>query len=309
MKYLRSSLLVSLLVLCNAHTAYSEGADTSSSLLTLRSNHHCKSLQRQTNLNGKRMHLKDSRVWMRYWDPTWTCPIDEKFGHHGAEGWRDGAKWVCNPQIIEENRCLVYSFGSLGEYDFENTISSRKHCEIHVFDPFNVGSPPKDQRITVHKVGIAEVSKDIHQRLRNGSLSNDVVIMKSLPDIVRMLGHEGRNIDILKIDVEGCEYGVLDNASMWQELKNLKVSFDQVLAEIHIAGVNRESFFWRGGVQYSGTDVDRLFRALTMEGYAMFHKEGNMDPRANNLCTEYGFVKLNIDCSNQDHISKSKYYM
>lgn len=33
----------------------------------------------------------------------------------------DGGKWVCNPEMIPEN-ALVYSFGSNGEFGFEQNV-------------------------------------------------------------------------------------------------------------------------------------------------------------------------------------------
>lgn len=35
--------------------------------------------------------------------------------------------------------------------------------------------------------------------------------VKTLPTIIRQLGHQGRTIDILKVDVEGSEYAFLEN--------------------------------------------------------------------------------------------------
>lgn len=49
--------------------------------------------------------------------------------------------------------------------------------------------------------------------------------MKRLTDIVQELGHS--HIDILKIDIEGSEYKILDS------ILSAPVQIDQILIEIH----------------------------------------------------------------------------
>ena len=53
-----------------------------------------------------------------------------------------------------------------------------------------------------------------------------VVEMKSLKDIINTLGH--RKIDILKIDIEGAEYNLLDS------ILESSIQIDQILIEFHL---------------------------------------------------------------------------
>jgi hypothetical protein len=49
--------------------------------------------------------------------------------------------------------------------------------------------------------------------------------MKSFRDIINQLGH--KHIDILKIDIEGAEYDVIE------DILNAKISINQILIEFH----------------------------------------------------------------------------
>jgi hypothetical protein len=65
-------------------------------------------------------------------------------------------------------------------------------CEIHTFDP-TIGGQPSNLpagNIQFHPWGLA---------------GQDNGTFKTLPAIINELGHTGREIDIFKIDCEGCE--------------------------------------------------------------------------------------------------------
>jgi hypothetical protein len=59
--------------------------------------------------------------------------FEESIGQLSA----DGHKWVCDPhRLATKDDCLVYSFGSNGNFYFEQHLHSvAPNCEIHVFDP------------------------------------------------------------------------------------------------------------------------------------------------------------------------------
>ena len=45
------------------------------------------------------------------------------------------AKYVCGAQLLGQQQCVVYSFGSNGEVTFERDMIEKAGCEVHVFDP------------------------------------------------------------------------------------------------------------------------------------------------------------------------------
>jgi len=209
--------------------------------------------------------------WQFHYEPTFSCPAEERMGSAG-----DGGKWVCEPYQLtkkaesanQDEGCLVYSVGSSGRYDFEQSVfdSISEKCEIHTFDLANWTqytdvAPPSFMNYHVRTVG-PEPNTPI-------------------PAIVKQLGHVNRTIDLFKIDCEGCE---------WETYKTWLgsgVDIRQILVEVH-GGV------WPGGGAMSGhppPEVHDFFRTLFQLGYVVFHKEPNISG-CQGACVEYAFVKL-----------------
>lgn len=91
--------------------------------------------------------------------------------------------------------------------------------------------------------------------------------MKCLTDVVKELGH--KKIDILKIDIEGSEYKVLDS------ILSAPVEIDQILIEIH------ERFFSDGKEK-----TKTLINTLNSYGYKLFGVSRGME--------ELSFIKFKI---------------
>ncbi|KAL3780118.1 hypothetical protein ACHAW5_005756 [Stephanodiscus triporus] len=192
------------------------------------------------------------------YEPEFSCRHEQRVGRKG-----DGGKWVCDPHRIElkgGGDCLVYSVGSSGDASFEAAILDdiSSGCEIHVFDFGDFAQTVADQ--TGH-------SPNVHYH-QWGLSSRTEGRYKSFTDTLSELGHVNRTIDVFKIDCEGCE---LDTYQAWLEAP---VKLQQILVEIHKHGA-----------------VD-MFQSLHDAGYAIFHKEPNIQYQIGNICVEYCFVLL-----------------
>lgn len=201
-------------------------------------------------------------------EPSYTCGEEERVGVSG-----DGGKWICNPWAIARNHraCLVYSIGSNNHFDFEQAVleSVSGDCEIHIFDHTVsalqlVSKQRKPWKTYFHQYGLSDAP------------SGD---FKSLTDIVRMLGHEGRTIDIFKIDCEGCEWTTYES---WFEAP---IQISQILIELHKGTRNEDD--------PKKPVAKTFFESLHSKGYRIFHKEANTQWSAlDELCVEYGFVQM-----------------
>src|SRR5256885_10613520 len=106
---------------------------------------------------------------------------------------------------MDNRNLLVYSFGSYGDFSFEQAIKEElPTAEIYTFD-----------------VGIYRCPHNIctfHQaRLGNGKTGGS----KTLQMIMNELGHQKRQIHILKADIEGSEFELFEelfNSSTKKEI-------------------------------------------------------------------------------------------
>jgi len=150
----------------------------------------------ETKLVSKFQRTPD--IWYLY-EPLWACPDIELVGD-----FHDGVKWVCGLRRLRKG-CVVYSFGSNGDDQFERDILQKTQCEVFTFDPTldheKENMLSQDVLKNFHRVGLAE--KDGVLKIDNKN--RDV---RNLKSIMKRLHHE--RIDILKIDIEGAEYAVFE---------------------------------------------------------------------------------------------------
>ena len=141
--------------------------------------------------------------------PLFACPNQQRVGTGG-----DGPKWVCDPLRLRKvndsdprrsGKCLIYSVGCNGDYTFEDAMVDLVGvgaCEVHVFDV-----APKYDRPD------ANAARNIHfhpwglkSSYRTDVNKGGTWTFMSLQETMKELGHEGRTIDVFKIDCEGCTW-------------------------------------------------------------------------------------------------------
>lgn len=221
------------------------------------------------NPMGKESSARPAIWFQQHFEPEFVCPLERRIGRLG-----DGGKWICDPHRItqKESDCLVYSIGSNGDASFEAAILQdiSEECEIHVFDMDNFAESVLEQtnhspRVHYHQWGIS---------------SSTSGKFKTLHDTVKALGHEGRTVDIFKVDCEGCE---LDTYSSWLEAP---IVLKQVVVEIH--PIMKKL----GSSKVKLPETVELFQGMRKKGYVITHKEPNVQFALWGLCVEYNFLLI-----------------
>lgn len=187
---------------------------------------------------------------------------------------------------VEEIRsdAVVYSFGIGEDLSFDRALIERCGVTVHGFDP-----TPRSQRwvaqqrlpggFIMHDYGLADrdgvlpfyppdnpahVSHTVldHAATRGRPIG---VPMRRLDSIMRELGHD--HLDLLKLDIEGAEYGVID------DLERSRIRPGQLLVEFHH--------------RFRGVGIGRTkaaVAALRGMGYGLFG--------VSQAGTEYGFLRI-----------------
>ncbi|CAF5025299.1 unnamed protein product [Rotaria sp. Silwood1] len=219
------------------------------------------------HIQDKRNRASNKRrtFFQNNWEPTIQCEFERRVGNIG-----DGGKWVCDIHrfgSMNTTNILVYSLGSNGDFSFERAIKELfRNAEIHTFDKRLYRCP--ENVCTFHQV-----------RLGNGKNDSS----KSLQMVMNELGHQKRQIHILKVDIEGGEFSFFEELFQSSNNKQSDLPYiRQILFEIHLNVDRSESPCRR---------AHKLFELFRSQNFAIFHKEANV-VNAQNLF-EYAMLRLN----------------
>jgi hypothetical protein len=212
-------------------------------------------------------------------EPEYNCHIENRVGLP----FEDGGKFVCGSfsHFRIASKCLVYSIGSNGVFDFEVEVKHELGCEVHTFDPTgdttSFAKRAEERGINFHPIGLAGCDGNI-------KINNELCPVLSLSSVMKTLGHEGRHIDIFKIDCEGCEYESFK--SIFADIRRKKYSIGQIQVELHGTDFDQHQVFF--------TDADSA-------NFLIFHKERNHGGGLGYKAVEYSLISKDTAHSIFEH--------
>lgn len=182
--------------------------------------------------------------------------------------------------------CLVYSFGAGYETKYEKHMASLG-CRVHVFDCTMTSQPSrllayleelKDfDNIVFHSWCVGDPPAGEFQTAYGQALHE----FYTLEQVMGKLNHT--TVDIVKFDIEGFEWGVIDSMLKGSMLP-AQMAFELHTSGAYASAVQPELVRYKG--QY---EVDALFLRLFSLGYRIANKELNA---ADASCAEFVVVRV-----------------
>ena len=233
--------------------------------------------------------------------PTIACPASLWKTTSAAIAW-DGGKWMCGLRELREavlsrrrgpqqSSCTMYSFGSNFDDKFERSVQRFMdgRCEVHIYDPtLQRGEPERLSNFTaaLERDGIGKL-----HLLGLDAFKSTIRIGKwefaasSLPSALAMNGHTC--VDILKVDVEGSEHGVLEG-TVWGVPHGVCVGM--LLLELHGFHPGAATSAQHTGTQLTAGKVLTQVRRLEDAGLQLYSSE-LVCPRCNGQA-ELAFINV-----------------
>lgn len=168
-----------------------------------------------------------------------SCQVSLKKRIFGEEN----ACWTVYDKNIS-HESVIYSFGVGTDISFDLALIDQYHVIIHAFDPTPksiqwVKEQNAPEEFIFHPYGLAARNGKLNlflpeqENYVSGSILSDLLSSHSkvavdvynLSSIMNMLGHQ--HIDILKMDIEGAEYEVIQN------IVEDQININQILIEFH----------------------------------------------------------------------------
>lgn len=146
---------------------------------------------------------------------------------------------------------IVYCAGAGRDVSFEKELVALVGCHVHLFDPSPTGietmEAPENRsdRITFHPIGLAGTSGDLvldpprdpeEGSYPSGGAGKEGSVVVRCDDLATIMGRLGHtHLDLLKMDIEGAEYGVI------QQIAERRIPIGQICVELHpyLSGANR----------------------------------------------------------------------
>ena len=227
------------------------------------------------------------QFWIAFnWDPYFNCPRRRKLGGLGRAG-----KMTCDPDRLSRPHrkdaplhCLVYSVQSGAPYSWEKALVEAVgpgSCEVHFFDP-----TAKDETtigdLQIHPWGLTSRYETTKGRLLQYGY-NSTAEFYTLSQIQQRLGHQGRVLDVLNVNCQGCEWYI------WQDLISANVR--QLLLSTHYLPVDyRNVFLFQFGV-FPRESPSKIFDALRENHFVLAAKEVNSE-MGPGVFADWLFVKM-----------------
>ncbi len=153
------------------------------------------------------------------------------------------ASWTLCTEILDE-KSIVYSFGVGDDISFDLGLINKLDLQIYAFDPTPksidwIANQKLPKQFVIHPIGLANYDgkAKFHPPKNPDHISATMLEMhetkdqaykvevKTLKSIMQQLGH--RHLDLLKMDIEGMEYDVIE------DMKAKNILPTQVLIEFH----------------------------------------------------------------------------
>ncbi|KAL8576116.1 hypothetical protein ACOMHN_001466 [Nucella lapillus] len=143
-----------------------------------------------------------------------------------------GARKVCTDQNFNVKRpCLVYSFGVNYDFTFEDTFG-KMGCEVFSFDPsMTTKNHRRSPEVMFYRIGLGKNDSDTFEpRMDIYVREKTFWKMRTLKSLISMLNHNGRTIDVVKMDIECYEWDIVRDCLDSGAFRQVK----QFLVEWHI---------------------------------------------------------------------------
>jgi len=200
-----------------------------------------------------------------------------KFGNKHAE-------WIFCPDDLDA-QSIIYSFGVGKDISFDLSLIREFDCYIHAFDPTPsterwINNQTLSDKFIYKAIGLSDKEEVLYFSFLgdNENVSASILkgkqnlgfeaIVKPLNELMLNNGH--RYIDVLKMDIEGAEYDVINQLCL------MKIPIRQILVEFH------HRFDWAG--------INKTIAAISLlrkSGYQIFNISRNGE--------EYSFINKNIN--------------
>lgn len=208
------------------------------------------------------------------------CPYKQELTRFGGQG--DGGKLVCQG-MLKSPDCVVYSLGSHNNYRFEQDILDKTNCTVVTFD-CTIDGRKLGPRHVFSKLCLGSQSK----------MEEDPQNWTTLSAAMERFGH--KQLDLLKIDIEGAEYDVIGD---WDQSSSELPR--QLAIEIHYSGIYYGTPSFKNSTDLSNllwplhemrlSDLALFISHLANAGYGIVSREDN--PRAKH-CTELSLIRLTL---------------